>query len=128
MNLPSSLVMTSSGMNQVTDPIERPKSTPTVPTMDSSLPFVPAPGQVGHAPVKGQILEKTKAMEMQRSNTSPPGMAQPVSLSPLSNISYLHRKASLGQGLAQKPGMGPMATEEKRHFDPSKEPRLLGII
>ena len=66
---------------------------------------------------------------MQRSNTMPYPKGGPGG----GGFGFLHRKASLGQGMGGKPSLSGLTSvdmnqETQRHFDPSKEPRLLGLL
>ena len=78
------------------------------------------------------IDEVEMPTNMQRSNSMPHGPAPPTGGS--MGFGFLQRKASMGQGLGAAPmGMTGIAAVdvnkgEKRHFDPSKEPRLLGLL
>ncbi|ORX39770.1 hypothetical protein BD324DRAFT_233497 [Kockovaella imperatae] len=137
-NLPSSLQMTntvapsSSSPSPTADPIQRPHSTPnmsssTAPT-DSVIESLKRTSPVASAPGDQHAPAPAPTMMMQRSNTLPGNKTQGAL-----GFSFLQRKASIGQGLGAKPLMAGLETidlnqEPQRHFDPSKEPRLHGLL
>ena len=98
---------TTHTIDQQTDLISRPKSTPTVP--------LPQPAE--------HVSEQKQAPQMQRSQTAPQGHVK-VAGFPLGSM--IRGKVKTNQNNGIMGGTGEIS--EKRHFDPSKEPRLLGLL
>lgn len=114
-HLPSGLKMTSTGAfnnsaiqddELPVDPIRRPRSTPS---------GIPASGVQSQSAIGG---DDAPSMAMHRSNTTP--------LSGQSGQFALQGNA--GDRVFQAVRRSSVAVGEKRHFDPSKEPKLLGLL